>query len=191
MAKTTKYLQLPEDADEHWKVLPSYDDKYLISDYGRCRTMYNQGLPIDSLITPKITAAGYYYYILYKRGTKPASKSWGAGRLVAMLFIPNPDDLPEIGYRDGNKANLHTSNLYWTEHGDNVRKSQGFYYSYYNVKNPEEVFFARSRRQVSIAIGANCTYYFKRVDTTKPNRKGWMIKVHKLSTTDRFKGFDF
>jgi hypothetical protein len=191
MARTTKYIQLPEDADEQWKPLPSYDGKYLISNYGRIRSMYNQGLPVDSLITPKITAAGYYYYILYKRGAKPASKSWGANRLVALSFIPNPDDLPEVGFRDGDKSNLHVSNLYWTEHIDNVRKSQGYYYSYYNVKNPEEVFFARSRRQVSIACGVNVTYFMQKKDINQPTRNGWIVRIHKLSTTDRFKGFDF
>ena len=184
-------ITVPEGADERWTELPGYDKKYLASDWGRIRSMYNQNKSCDTLMTPKITNAGYVYYNLYKRGVKPANKSWGAGRLVAMLFIPNPDDLPEIGYKDGNKQNLHYTNLFWTDHSFNVRKSQGFYYSYWHITKPDEVFFARSRRQVSLAIDTNCVYFFKRKDPTQPNRKGWFVNIHKLSTTERFEGFNF
>ena len=185
------HVYVPEGSVEDWQELPGYDGKYLVSCYGRIRSLYKQNKPCDTLMTPKITKAGYVYYILYKRGVKPASKSWGAGRLVAMMFVPNPDDLPEIGYQDGNKQNLHYTNLFWTEHNFNVRKSQGYFYSYWHINKPDEIFFARSRRQVSLAIGTNCVYFFERKDQSVPNRKGWFVKMHKLSTTDRFKGFDF
>lgn len=34
-------------------------------------------------------------------------------RLVAQTFIPNPDSLPEINHKDGNRANNNASNLEW------------------------------------------------------------------------------
>jgi len=45
-------------------------------------------------------------------------------RLVATAFIPNPDNLPEVGHRDNNKHHNHRSNLYWTTHKDNMKDAR-------------------------------------------------------------------
>ena len=41
-------------------------------------------------------------------------------RLVALAFIPNPDELPEVNHKDGDKDNNHASNLEWSTHADNI-----------------------------------------------------------------------
>lgn len=189
MATSKPLFNIPPNAIETWMELPGYDKKYLVSNYGRVRSMYNNKRPTDHLMTPKLTPAGYYYYNLYKRGKKPNVKAWGAARLVAMLFIPTKDGSLEVSFKDGDKSNLHVSNLEWLPHVETVRKSQGYYYRYFHIDKPDEIFFARSRRQVGLAIGQSLSYYFSRKDTTKPNRNGWMVTMHKLSTSQRFDGF--
>lgn len=44
-------------------------------------------------------------------------------RLVALAYIPNPDNLPEVNHKDYNRKNANVHNLEWISHADNVRYS--------------------------------------------------------------------
>lgn len=44
-------------------------------------------------------------------------------RLVALAFVPNPHNLPEVNHKDYNRMNPDASNLEWITHADNVRYS--------------------------------------------------------------------
>lgn len=76
-------------------------------------------------------------YRLYKRintdllGNK--KHSWGidtstsrwfkASRLVAMAYIPNPNNLPIVCPKDNNPLNNHVSNLYWGTQKMNIQQA--------------------------------------------------------------------
>ena len=40
-------------------------------------------------------------------------------RIIAQMFIPNPDHKPEVNHKDGNKANNTISNLEWSTKSEN------------------------------------------------------------------------
>jgi len=41
-------------------------------------------------------------------------------RIVAEVFIPNPENKPCVNHKDMNRANPHCSNLEWVTHSENV-----------------------------------------------------------------------
>lgn len=58
-----------------------------------------------------------YKYVAIKVDGKMKNKT--IHRLVAETFIPNPNNLPQVNHKDGNKNNNHVSNLEWITARDN------------------------------------------------------------------------
>lgn len=42
-------------------------------------------------------------------------------RLVALAFIPNPNNKPQVNHIDGNRLNNHYTNLEWVTHLENLQ----------------------------------------------------------------------
>lgn len=49
------------------------------------------------------------------------SKQFALHVLVALAFIPNPDNLPSVNHKDGDKDNCEETNLEWVTHKENTR----------------------------------------------------------------------
>ena len=47
-------------------------------------------------------------------------------RLVAQIFLPNTDNLPEVNHKDGNRMNNNVSNLEWCSHSYNMKYREKF-----------------------------------------------------------------
>ena len=103
---------------------------YQVSNSGEVRNSKGR------ILKPEYSNNGYACVHLRKDGK---NKKYRVHRLVAQVFIANPDDLPEVNHKDENKANNHVSNLEWCDHiynshygtaydrmMDSVMKRQGY-----------------------------------------------------------------
>lgn len=88
---------------EIWKAIEGYGGKYEVSNLGRVR----KG---EKSVSQYKDCNGYMRISLYKDGKQRGVK---VHRLVAMAFIPNPDNLPMINHKDEVKTNNHVDNLEW------------------------------------------------------------------------------
>lgn len=101
--------------DEEWRDVPGYEGVYLISNYGRVKRLpigkqWSYRRTHNNIRKLKISSTGYYRVNLSKDNQV---KFYNVHRLVALAFIPNPDDLPQVNHKDENKLNNHVSNLEW------------------------------------------------------------------------------
>jgi hypothetical protein len=92
-------------SEEIWKKYP-LNESYAVSDQGRVWGPRGK-------IKTRIDRDGYVL----------AALKWTPNRvhrLVAQTFIPNPENLPEVNHKDGNKQNNHVSNLEWVTRKENI-----------------------------------------------------------------------
>ena len=80
-------------------------------------TVFENGIiTINNTIkVPKTNTDGYFCLRV-----KPCGKIYKVHRIVAMAFIPNPENKPQVNHIDGNKQNNHISNLEWVTAKENV-----------------------------------------------------------------------
>ena len=114
---------------EQWRDIDGFEGMYQVSDRGRVRSvertvkMNRGGVEYDMhhkgrVLHTAVTKDGYVTVHLTKC-SKPYS--FRVHRLVALAYIPNPDDMPEVNHKDGVKTNNTPSNLEWCTKSHNIR----------------------------------------------------------------------
>jgi len=114
--------------EEVWKPIPNYETSHEVSNLGRIRALKRVVIRTDGVRQPieqqilklQICKDGYLAIGFRNFGKQ---KRFQVHRLVALAFIPNPNNLRCVNHIDGNKSNNNLYNLEWCTHAENTHHS--------------------------------------------------------------------
>lgn len=95
------------------KDLIGYEGKYKISSEGFIISLFTH-----KRLFEKIVSGGYVQVRLCNGFGEHKYKS--VHRLIALHFLPNPDNLIDVNHKDGIKTNNQLENLEWCSHSENM-----------------------------------------------------------------------
>lgn len=109
---------------EEWRAVQGYSGLYEVSDLGRVRSLpreiktYNGGkwTRPGKIIKPITNKDGYQQIHICKDGKQSTIT---VHRLVALAFLDNPDNLPEVNHKNEIKTDNRVKNLEWCTRGYN------------------------------------------------------------------------
>ena len=104
---------------EIWKDIENYEGLYQVSNLGRVKSLerdvYRQNGTFHyhaggKILAPVLDRGGYQYVHLSKNGRV---KKESVHRLVAMAFLPNPENKRQVNHKNEVKTDNTVSNLEW------------------------------------------------------------------------------
>ena len=115
---------------EIWKDIQGYEGLYQVSNLGRVKSLgRNIKKPLtkigyvwqsERILKGRKDTKGYLRVVLYKDQTP---KGFKVHRLVAVAFIPNPENKPEVDHINRDKTDNSVNNLRWVSHKENMNNS--------------------------------------------------------------------
>lgn len=100
---------------EEWRDIQGYEGIYKVSSLGRVKKYVKQEWVIRKSV---VTKSGYSSIELRKGVDR---RIFRTHRLVALAFIPNPENKREVNHIDGDKSNNCLVNLEWVTREENMK----------------------------------------------------------------------
>lgn len=99
------------EKQEIWKDIEGFEGLYEVSSCGNVRNARTK-----RILKPRGNGNGWKNKVRLIKDKQ--GKNFYVHRLVAKAFVPNPDNLPEVGHLDGNNENNNIENLKWMNIAD-------------------------------------------------------------------------
>lgn len=111
---------------EIWKDIPEYEGYYKISNIGNIKAVTREiknrwgriSVRQGMLKAPVQNGDGYFTIYLCKNGLR---KKFFIHRLVAIAFISNIENKPDVNHLNGIKTHNHVDNLEWVTKSENTK----------------------------------------------------------------------
>ena len=127
LARGKTYKDTPSLGGEIWVPVIGYEKYYNISNFGRlkrlCRTVLLKDGRIKILpdrISHPYLDKKYGYPSFHLIGDDKSKRNNFVHRLIAIHFIPNPENKPYVNHKDGIKTNIKIENLEWVTNSENI-----------------------------------------------------------------------
>lgn len=125
-----------QEIKEEWKdiviekngIIYDYTGIYQVSNLGRIKRLkayHKSNGEQEHIMCTRTDIHGYAFVMLSNNGHKTGFK---IHRLVATMFIPNPENLPVVNHRDECKTNNCVENLEWCTYQYNTQYSWDIHY---------------------------------------------------------------
>jgi hypothetical protein len=105
---------------EVWNPVVGYEERYMVSNFGQVKSLLrkdkrNRNTIPEKILTPQLDYTGYCRVIFDDH------KRYLVHRLVAIAFIPNPENKPQVNHKNGNKLDNVLTNLEWVTRSENSK----------------------------------------------------------------------
>lgn len=174
--------------NEIWKDIVGYEGIYEISNYGSIRTKEGKITRTDRhgdrhwkqrTIKLKQDRNGYKRTSLWIDGKH---QDWLVHRLVAITFIPNPNNYPMINHIDGVTSNNYVDNLEWCTPKHNVNHAiDNGLMPYKKIrlidKETKQEYEFRSMAKASEFLNKDKRFISSKLSQNKTEVFGYLIKV--------------
>lgn len=106
---------------EIWKDIPGWENRYQVSSLGKIRSLNFKQTGKIKIMSGVTDIRGYKSIAFRPNGRKSKQKHYMIHRLVAEVFIPNPDDKPFVNHKNGKREDNRVDNLEWVTRSENER----------------------------------------------------------------------
>ena len=121
---------------------------------------------------------GYFTVQIYIDGKR---RTMTVHRLLALTFIPNPNNLDNVDHIDRNRCNNHLSNLRWVTHQgnmDNMKLGKSGLRNIFIYKDGNyEIRIQRNKRSYSKCLPATCS-----IEEVQQERSNMLLNINLISS---------
>ena len=110
------------DPEEIWKPIQGFEGLYEVSNLGRVKSIGTYNTCKKGIMRPMIDTDGYPHVRLYNSGM---SRDVSIHKLVALAFLPNPNNYKYVNHKDEDTKNNTVDNLEWCTNSYNLAYSKG------------------------------------------------------------------